>query len=170
MTNRSVIYRLHPPEGAPAEVFGLIQTDGYARFFRALIMSGTGLVILHGLVFRGMEDSTRNEFVPMLLGTALGGSLLVSTDHLVMLLLSLELLSLNSYLLAGWQRKERRSSAAAASLSQVKSPTPTAASCFWTSCPSSSRDPWKPCASRCRPGTSPSRGLGPAAVPHGSPG
>ena len=103
----------HPPEGAPAEVFGLIQTDGYARFFRALIMSGTGIVILHGLVFRGMEESTRNEFVPMLLGTALGGSLLVSTDHLVMLLLSLELLSLNSYLLAGWQRKERRSSEAA---------------------------------------------------------
>lgn len=94
-------------------VFGLLLADGYSEFFRALIIGGTGLVILHGLVFRGMEDVSRNEFVPMLLGTALGGCLLVSTDNLIMLLLSMELLSLNSYLLAGWQRKERRSSEAA---------------------------------------------------------
>jgi len=103
----------HPAEDMPHRVFGLIQTDGYARFFRALILSGTGLVVLQAIVFRGIEEATRNEFVPMLLGTALGGCLLVSTDNLIMLLLSLEMLSLNSYLLAGWQRRERRSSEAA---------------------------------------------------------
>jgi NADH-quinone oxidoreductase subunit N len=103
----------HPAEAMPDRVFGVLQLDGYSTFFRALIMSGTGIVILHTVVFRGVEDVTRNEMVPMLLGTALGGSLLVSTDNLIMLLLSLELLSLNSYLLAGWQRKERRSSEAA---------------------------------------------------------
>lgn len=98
---------------ADARVFGMLSLDGYAGFFRTLIIAGTGLIILHGLVFRGMEESSRNEFVPMLLGTALGGCLLVSTDNLIMLLLSMEFLSLNSYLLAGWQRKERRSSEAA---------------------------------------------------------
>ncbi len=108
------LWHLADPAGThPERVFGLLQFDGFARFFRALIISGTGVVILHAVVFRGMENVSRNEFVPMLLGTALGGSLLVSTDHLLMLLLSLELLSLNSYLLAGWQRKERRSSEAA---------------------------------------------------------
>lgn len=108
------LWCLADPAGShPERVFGMLTFDGYARFFRALIISATGIVILHATVFRDMENVSRNEFVPMLLGTALGGSLLVSTDHLVMLLLSLELLSLNSYLLAGWQRKERRSSEAA---------------------------------------------------------
>jgi NADH-quinone oxidoreductase subunit N len=94
-------------------VLGVLSLDGYASFFRTLIIAGTGLLLLHTLVFRGAEDSTRNELVPMLLGTALGGCLLASTDNLIMLLLSMELLSLNSYLLAGWQRTERRSSEAA---------------------------------------------------------
>lgn len=103
-------------EGTPGNgerAFGLLTNDGFGVFFRALILGGTGLVILHTLLFRGVEDSSRNEFVPMFLGTALGGCLLVNTDQLVMLLLSLELLSLNSYLLVGWQRQERRSSEAA---------------------------------------------------------
>jgi NADH-quinone oxidoreductase subunit N len=104
---------LMDPADANVRTFGLLKVDGFANFFRFLIIGGTGVVILHGVCFRGMEDSSRNEFVPMLLGTALGGCLLVSTDHLLMLLLSLELLSLNSYLLAGWQRRERRSSEAA---------------------------------------------------------
>ena len=99
---------------APAgRVLGVLSLDGYATFFRTLIIAGTGVVILHTLVFRGVEEESRNEFVPMLLGTALGGCLLASTDNLIMLLLSMEMLSLNSYLLAGWQRRERRSSEAA---------------------------------------------------------
>lgn len=102
-----------PGHGVSVRAFGLLAVDTYAGFFQALIVAGTGVLLLHTLVFRGMEDSSRNETVPMLLGTALGGSLVVATDHLVMLLLGLELLSLNSYLLAGWQRRERRSSEAA---------------------------------------------------------
>ena len=108
---------LHALVGHDAEpagrVFGVLSLDGYANFFRTLIIGGTSLVLLHTLVFRGVEEVSRNELVPMLLGTCLGGCLLASTDNLIMLLLSMELLSLNSYLMAGWQRKERRSSEAA---------------------------------------------------------
>lgn len=102
----------HDAEPA-GRVLGVLSLDGYADFFRTLIIGGTSLILLHTLVFRGVEDISRNELVPMMLGTCLGGCLLASTDHLVMLLLSMELLSLNSYLMAGWQRKERRSSEAA---------------------------------------------------------
>jgi NADH-quinone oxidoreductase subunit N len=94
-------------------VLGLLAMDSHADFFRTLIISGTGLVILHGMVFRRLDESSRAEFYPMLLGAALGGCLLVATDHLLMLLLAMEMLSLPSYLLAGWQKKERRSSEAA---------------------------------------------------------
>jgi NADH-quinone oxidoreductase subunit N len=102
-----------PVVGTGERAFGVITNDGYSCFFRSLIIGGTGVLLLQTLLFRGAEDSTRNEFVPMFLGTALGACLLVNTDNLIMLLLSMELLSLNSYLLAGWQRKERRSSEAA---------------------------------------------------------
>lgn len=107
---------LCPAAGAahPAvRAFGLLVLDGHAAFFRTLIIAGTGVVILHGIVFRELDDRSRSEFHPMLLGAALGGCLLVATDHLLMLLLAMEMLSLPSYLLAGWQKKERRSSEAA---------------------------------------------------------
>jgi NADH-quinone oxidoreductase subunit N len=98
---------------AAYRAFGLLSLDAHAAFFRVLIIAGTGLVILHGIVFRELDDRSRGEFHPMLLGAALGGCLLVSTDHLLMLVLAMEMLSLPSYLLAGWQKKERRSSEAA---------------------------------------------------------
>jgi len=97
----------------PFRVMGLLAHDGMADFFRLLIIGGTGLVVLHAMVFRGLDEEARGEFAPLLLAAALGGCLLVSTDHLLMLLLGMEMLSLPSYLLAGWQRKERRSSEAA---------------------------------------------------------
>ena len=97
----------------PFRVMGLLAHDGLSDFFRLLIIGGTGLVVLHAMVFRGLDEESRGEFLPMLLAAALGGCLLVSTDHLLMLLLGMEMLSLPSYLLAGWQKKERRSSEAA---------------------------------------------------------
>jgi NADH-quinone oxidoreductase subunit N len=97
----------------PYRVLGLLAHDGLADFFRLLVISATGLVVLHGMVFRQLEEDSRGEFSPLLLAAALGGCLLVATDHLLMLLLGMEMLSLPSYLLAGWQRRERRSSEAA---------------------------------------------------------
>ena len=108
--------RLAAGEGEPTQPFrvmGLLAHDGLADFFRLLIIAGTGIVVLHAMVFRGLEEEARGEFLPMLLAAALGGCLLVSTDHLLMLVLGMEMLSLPSYLLAGWQKKERRSSEAA---------------------------------------------------------
>lgn len=96
----------------PVRAFGLLSIDTYAIFFRALIISATGLVMLQGIVFRGLEDDTRAEFGPMLVGAALGACLLVSTDNLIMLLVGMELLSLCSYVMAGWQKRERRSAEA----------------------------------------------------------
>ena len=97
----------------PVRVLGLLSHDGLADFFRLFVISATGLVVLHALVFRGLDEDSRPEFFPLLLAAALGGCLVVSTDHLLMLVLGMEMLSLPSYLLAGWQKRERRSSEAA---------------------------------------------------------
>ena len=98
---------------ATYRAFGLLALDGQADLFRALIIAATGLVVLHAIVFRQLEGGTRSELYPLVLAAALGGCLLVSTDHLLMLLLAMEMLSLPSYLMAGWQKQERRSSEAA---------------------------------------------------------
>ncbi len=106
------MWALMNQSSVPVRAFGLISIDTYSIFFRALIISATGIVMLHGMVFRGIEDETRAEFGPMLVGAALGACLLVSTDNLIMLLVGMELLSLCSYVMAGWQKKERRSAEA----------------------------------------------------------
>jgi len=100
------------PQGSE-RVFGLLLDDGHAHFFRALILGGTFVTALFASVFRGLEHETRNEFYPMLLSAALGACLLVATDHLLMLVLGMEMLSLSSYVMAGWQKRERRSAEAA---------------------------------------------------------
>ncbi len=104
---------LYGTSGQPERVFGVITADGFSLFFRMVILSGTALIVLFASVFRDLASETRNEFYPMVLGAALGGCFLVSTDHLLMLVLGMELLSLCSYILAGWQKTERRSSEAA---------------------------------------------------------
>ena len=101
------------PAAEGARALGVMRLDGFGAAFRTLIIAGTGIVVLHAMVFREIEDATRNEFHPMLLSAALGACLLVATDHLLMLVLAMEMLSMPSYLLAGWARKERRSSEAA---------------------------------------------------------
>jgi len=98
---------------ATYRAFGLLALDGQADLFRALIIAGSGFVVLHAITFRQLEGGTRSELYPLVLAAALGGCLLVSTDHLLMLLLAMEMLSLPSYLMAGWQKQERRSSEAA---------------------------------------------------------
>ncbi|HZL99432.1 MAG TPA: NADH-quinone oxidoreductase subunit N [Planctomycetota bacterium] len=108
----ALIALLNSP-GPAGRAFGLLAIDGQADLFRLLIIAGTGLVVLHAMVFRQLEGGTRSELYPLLLAAALGGCLLVSTDHLLMLLLAMEMLSLPSYLMAGWQKSERRSSEAA---------------------------------------------------------
>ncbi|HYN64545.1 MAG TPA: NADH-quinone oxidoreductase subunit N, partial [Candidatus Limnocylindrales bacterium] len=107
------LFALHNAPSVTYRAFGLLALDGQADLFRMLIIAGTGIVVLHTMVFRQLEAGTRSELYPMMLAAALGGCLLVSTDHLLMLLLAMEMLSLPSYLMAGWQKQERRSSEAA---------------------------------------------------------
>jgi len=99
----------------PMRVMGLLVLDGPAHFFRTLIIAATGFVVLAALVFRrgGQDTTARGEFPAMLLTAAVGGCLLVSADHLLMLFLGMEMLSLPSYVLAGWRKSDRRSSEAA---------------------------------------------------------
>src|SRR5882672_6229512 len=88
---------------------GLLVVDGFAVFWKAIL-----LVFVMGIILMWFSVSAWNmhegdgpEFFTLLLGATLGMSLMASTSNLLMLLLSVELASLPSYVLAGFRKTHR---------------------------------------------------------------
>jgi len=99
--------------GAGQSVFGLMWVDGFALYFKLLLGLGLVCVVLLSIFFRGFQRDGVGEYYSVLSAAALGGFFLVSTTNLLMMFLALQLLSISSYVLAGFMKRERRSSEAA---------------------------------------------------------
>lgn len=79
---------------------GMLQRDGFADF---LILLVDASVILTCLMSISAGDKRhRSEYYALILAVALGSHLLVMSSNLVMVFLSLELISISSYVLAGY--------------------------------------------------------------------
>lgn len=92
----------------PREIFtGMLVVDGLAWYLRGLILLG-GLVVvsLSGLT-RSPSEEGYLEFYFLLMGAVLGMCLMVSANHLVMVMVGLEMASICSYVLAGLERDRR---------------------------------------------------------------
>jgi len=100
-------------EGGSHRVFGIVVIDGFALFFKLLVAVGLFVVLFFAVFFREFDRDGIGEFYAVILASALGIFFLVSTDNLLFLYLALEMLSITSYVLAGFLKKERRSSEAA---------------------------------------------------------
>lgn len=103
--------------GAPAELFGgLVHVDAFAVFLRGLGLAGLFVTAWFTAAYRPMREGSgargRIEFLTCLVGAVLGGMFLVETRHLLFIFVSLELLSLCSYLQAGMLKGDRRSAEA----------------------------------------------------------
>jgi NADH-quinone oxidoreductase subunit N len=98
---------------------GLIARDSFADFFKLLAASAVILVALLSLRARDAfgigdrRDGEAPEFFALLLTTVLGTALMAAASDLLMAYLALELVSLMSYVLAGFTRGSRRSAEAA---------------------------------------------------------
>ncbi|MBN1944269.1 MAG: NADH-quinone oxidoreductase subunit N [Bradymonadales bacterium] len=92
---------------------GMLALDPFAQFFRLFFL----LVALVALVMAALSDeisrSRLGEYLLLLLTVTLGLTLLSSSKNLLMMYLSLELVSIPSYVLAGFKQGDRRSSEAA---------------------------------------------------------
>jgi NADH-quinone oxidoreductase subunit N len=100
--------------GEEASLFqGMIAIDGFASFFRIYLLLASTLVLLASLGSVEFSGQHRGEFFMMLLVVTLGTLLLASSTHLAMLYLSLELVSLTSYLMVGYLKNDRLSNEAA---------------------------------------------------------
>jgi len=101
------------PADAGPLFHGMLALDGFAVFFKGLFLAAAFLAILFGAISDEIQRSRYGEYLILLLCLTLGLSLLAAARNLLMIYLSLELVSLPSYILAGFRRGDRQSSEAA---------------------------------------------------------
>ena len=92
---------------------GMIRLDNFAVFFKIIILIATGATILFSMNSDELDQRTKGEYYALLLAVTLGMFLMASSTHLLMIYLSLETVSLTSYILAGFLTRSPRSSEAA---------------------------------------------------------
>src|SRR5207244_11546063 len=91
---------------------GMIVLDGYALFLQLVICYAAGLVVLLSIDYlpeRGLESG---EYYALVLFATVGMLLMAAAGDLIVVFLSLELMSLAPYVLAGYFRAPRASVAA----------------------------------------------------------
>lgn len=88
----------------PLSLFaGLIRCDQYSTYFKILIDIGGIFTVLMSLRNRDLSSGKFNsEFYALLISAVLGAHLLAVSTNLIMVFISLELLSISSYILAGY--------------------------------------------------------------------
>jgi NADH-quinone oxidoreductase subunit N len=92
----------------------MIVIDPYSCFFKFLFVLSTIFILLFAISSKEFRDTEhQNEHTYLFLALALGAFLMASSVNMLMMYLSLELVSLTSYILAGYTKKVKRSSEAA---------------------------------------------------------
>lgn len=91
---------------------GSFQGDSLSILFRLFIVFSTFLCVLLSVEYVTRSGTALAEFLVLLVTSALGGMLLVGSNDLIMIFLSLETLGLSSYLLTGYMKRDIRSNEA----------------------------------------------------------
>lgn len=93
--------------------FGMIRLDKFAIFFKILLILATSATILFSLRSEELDVKLKGEYYALLLAVTFGMFLMASSTNLLMIFISLETVSLTSYILAGFLTHSPRSSEAA---------------------------------------------------------
>lgn len=95
----------------PHTVFsGTYAVDGFAVFFKVIVVLATALVILASL--DSLRSRFEGEFYALLVLTALGLVLMAASADLILLAVAIEYVSLTSYVLAGYLKGDPKSNEA----------------------------------------------------------
>jgi NADH-quinone oxidoreductase subunit N len=92
---------------------GMLVVDGFATFFRVLVIVVGILTILPSYRFLARQDAETGEYHALLLYSIAGQCLMASANELVMIFIALEISSIASYVLAGYLRDDKRANEAA---------------------------------------------------------
>jgi NADH-quinone oxidoreductase subunit N len=92
---------------------GMIASDGFATFFKWLFLAAGAVTVVVAALGNELADERIGEFYALLLAVVLGMFLMASASDLLMMYLSIELVSMTSYVLAGFRKGDRRATEAA---------------------------------------------------------
>jgi NADH-quinone oxidoreductase subunit N len=101
------------PAGERSLFEGMMALDAFSLFFKMLFVVATILAAVFSLESADVGSRRVGEFYALLMSLVLGGFLMASATDLLMMYLALEMVSIPSYLLAGFQKEARRSNEAA---------------------------------------------------------
>jgi len=92
---------------------GMIAIDPFAAFFKGFFILSTLIILIVSIYSAEIGYFRRSEYYAILITVCLGMCLVASSTNLVMLYLSLELMSIGSYILAGFAKKGPKTDEAA---------------------------------------------------------
>ena len=98
---------------SPAAFFGTFTADPMSVVFRGLVVMSAAFTVLLSIRYVEQSGTSLGEFITILLTAALGGMFLCGASELVVIFISLETLSISSYLLTGYMKRDPRSNEAA---------------------------------------------------------
>jgi NADH-quinone oxidoreductase subunit N len=93
---------------------GMFIVDPFGSFFKLLIVFASILIILFSVLSTEIKDSfdRHGEYYTLIFGMIIGMMFMVSASDLIVIYISLELVSLSSYVLAGFTKNSLRNSEA----------------------------------------------------------
>lgn len=97
----------------PVAFIGAFSNDPLSIVFRGIVALAAAVTILISISYVEQTGTALAEFVTILLTATLGGMLLSGASELVTIFVSLETLSISSYLMTGYMKRDPRSNEAA---------------------------------------------------------
>ncbi|MFM7439539.1 MAG: NAD(P)H-quinone oxidoreductase subunit N [Snowella sp.] len=97
----------------PISFLGSFNSDNLSIVFRGIIALSTAVTLLMSVRYVEQTGTALAEFIAIMLTATLGAMFLCSANELVMIFISLEMLSISSYLMTGYMKRDPRSNEAA---------------------------------------------------------
>ncbi len=97
----------------PISFLGSFNGDALSVLFRGIIALSAATTLLMSIRYVEQSGTSLAEFIAILFSATVGGMFLAGSDELVMIFVSLETLSISSYLLTGYTKRDPRSNEAA---------------------------------------------------------
>src|SRR5579885_2713257 len=91
----------------------MVTVDGFATFFRALVIGVGLLAILSSTDYLRRENARGGEFYALILFSIAGQSIMASANELITIFIGIEISSIASYILAGYLRDDPRNNESA---------------------------------------------------------
>ncbi len=89
--------------------FGFFQLDTFTYFFRFAALGIVGITLLASLAYKPLSTAYEGEYYSLFLFMTFGLILMASSTNLLMIFIAIEFVSILSYLLVGFLKKDTRS-------------------------------------------------------------